>query len=169
MKVSEMVASIFRGAQDAGIAIEPDEHETAPAALAAPAPSPAPTAQAQRLAELEQQLAEQQSRAIETRAAAFADGAIRNRQALPAERESLISLYRQAAIDDGRDQGQRVASIEALIAARPAHALTQETVAVGPAGVLEPTPRADGMTAERRAQLLGLTPLGQHVARAKTA
>lgn len=134
------------------------------AELVTPAQSARESEREQRLAELERQLAEQQEREIQTRAAAFADGAIRNRQAMPAERESLISLYVQTAATEGG-----TAKLEAMVAARPQHSLTEERVAQGAGGVLFQGNDPNVMTAERRAQLLGATPLGQEILRAKSA
>ena len=161
MKVSELWRGFFKAAQEEGIAIEPDETPAAPAA-AELAPAPAQSARdqerEQRLAELEKQLAEQQQREIETRAAAFADGAIRNRQALPSERQSLVSLYTQLASTEAGTAG-----LEALVAARPQHSLSEELVAQGAGGALPQGGDSTTMTPERRAELLGHTPLGQAV------
>lgn len=81
---------------------------------------------------------------VDDRAAAFADGVIQAKKALPAERSSIIVAFTQAAKDDaahpatvqfskiGADgkaavvTGSRVNAIEALYEARPAHTLTRE-------------------------------------------
>lgn len=117
-------------------------------------------AREERIAALEAQLAKQEAAQIQARAEAFADNAVRAHQALPAERGALVSLYVQAATDDSHDGGGRVAQVEALIVARPAHNLTQEAVAVGAGGVLETTAPKE-LTDARRQQLLSMTPTGQ--------
>src|SRR5262249_19286442 len=53
-----------------------------------------------RIAALERQLADQRRTQIEGQAASFADGAIRDRRALPSERQALYDAYLQAASDD---------------------------------------------------------------------
>lgn len=126
-----------------------------------------------RLAELEKQLADQKAQQIQTAATAFADNAIRQSLAMPSERAGLIRLHAQAAQDDARDPWaapasageatSRVALLESQIALRPPHTLTSEQVRVGAGGVLETGAKSDGMTPERRAQLMGYTALGQTI------
>jgi len=123
-----------------------------------------------RLKELETQLADQRRERIEGQAAGFADGAVRACRALPAERQALYDAYVQAAADDaahgvvtlseGTTQS-RVTQLEALIAARPQHALTAEQVATNAAGTLPNDARAAQMSEERHDTLLAMTPLGQ--------
>jgi hypothetical protein len=81
--------------------------------------------------------AEQQQR---TRAAEYADAAIRANKALPAERGALVALFAQALADDAahaatvtfgageQDKGGRVDALVALVRARPAHRMTEELV-----------------------------------------
>lgn len=170
MKLSEIFGGFIRAARQEGIPIEADEAPATTTEVEQPPPvtrPPVASAQAtvadsrdQRLADLERQIAEQRRQQIETVATAFADGAVRNRQALPAEREQLIGLYVQAATDDDRDGGHRATTVEQLIAARPQHNLVTEAVKVGEGGVLESGVQ-EGVTFARRQQLLGMTPLGQ--------
>lgn len=100
----------------------------------------------------------------------------------PAEREQLLVLYAQAALDDQAHglatfsdadgqpvQRARVATVRALYEARPAHQLTQELVqetdaAAAAAGVLfaqDRTPDPDKPSADRVAALAAHTALGQ--------
>jgi ClpP class serine protease len=174
MKVSQFIAGIFKGAEDAGIELEPDVAAEAPAqttraesatAAANTEPTPEQAAQSARLAELEKKLAEQREQAIASQAAAFAVRAVRERRAYPAEHASLIALYVQAAQDDDRApmseaQKSRIAQIEASIAARPQHSLSAELIASSSGGVLE-TGGTGPMSEERRRSLLQVTPLGQ--------
>lgn len=180
MRVSQFIAGIFAGAKDAGIELEADAAPAEPAATAptqASEPNAEQTAQATRLAEVETQLAAARSTQITQAAAMFADGAIRDRRAFPAERAALISLAIQAAQDDdarpaAARQPNRVAQLEASIAARPQHSLSQELIATGAGGILEASDAGKPMTEERRRQLLSMTPLGQaalKVERAKSA
>jgi signal peptide peptidase SppA len=114
------------------------------------------------LASLRERIAKQERAAVQARAEAFADGAIRSNKAMPAERESLIAAYAQAAMDDAGDGGTRVAVLESLLNQRAPHSLTQEQVAVGQGGVLESgAPRE--LAADRRRQLLSMTATGQGV------
>lgn len=129
---------------------------------------------------------------VKERAAAFADGAIRERRALPAERDMLIAQYTQAAKDDAalggtvtfaRDgqpaEGTRVESLAALVAARPRHILETDlvklprddqdtTVLLNRAATAGATKEA-AMSDERRAQLLGLLPEGRAILRDEAA
>lgn len=99
---------------------------------------------------------------------AFANQAIADRRALPAERSALVALYRQAVLDDnagrvtfGADgavrEGQRVRLLRDLIAARPAHNLTTEELAgIEPESLVVMSAahsRGGTMSAERRAEL----------------
>lgn len=182
MKVSQFIAGIFTGAQEAGIELEADAPSstavgellvtgtttTTTAAVEPPPPSAEQLSREQRLVELERQLAAQKQAQIAQAATTFADKAVRDRRAFPAERSALIALYTQAAQDDdrvGAADGQigRVAHVEQLIAARPQHSLSSELIASGPGGVLEQSAGPKEMTEERRRALLAMTPLGQAV------
>jgi hypothetical protein len=65
---------------------------------------------------------------IAAEAVAFADAAVRDEKARPAEREAIIAAYTQAALDDAvlTDGAGRVKAIEALYGARPQGTLTRE-------------------------------------------
>lgn len=178
MKLSEAWRGFFRAAKEEGIELEADapaEPTTTAARAQVAEPSPAEqTAQAARIAELERQLAAQRTAQIAQAATTFADAAVRDRRAYPAEHAALIALYTQAAQDDDRlmvaeGQQTRVALIEAQIAARPQHSLSSEIVASGQGGVLETAGADKPMTAERRQKLLSMTPLGQAVLKAERA
>jgi len=111
----------------------------------------------------------------------FADDQIAAHKALPAERESIIAAFAQAAQDDGAHgvvtfadghTSSRVAQLTAMFSARPAHTLTQELIkteqsaAVFANQTAQPgraTDAAQPMSKERRAELLGLTGLGRDV------
>lgn len=187
MKVSEFIAGIFTGAKDAGIELEADAPDpittttttaaTASVGQSAPPTDPDRDAQAARLAELEKQLAAQRQQQIATEAAAFADRAVREKKAFPAEHAAIVALYTQAAQDDDA-HGQatladgtlraRTALLDAEIAARPAHSLSAELIASGPGGVLENDNGLKPMTEERKRALLAMTPLGQAALRKMT-
>lgn len=93
---------------------------------------------AQRVRALEQQIERMHMERHSTDATAFADVQIAERRAFPAERESLIAAYTQAAMDDLRIGGStsRVELIKAVYAARPQHQLTMEQLAPALAEVL---------------------------------
>jgi signal peptide peptidase SppA len=128
---------------------------------------------------LRERIAKQEAQQIAKDAALFADSAIRDRRAMPAERETLLRLYTAAAQDDARspwpaptDAGEapsRVALLQADIATRPQHTLLEERVSVGAGGVLESGAKSEGLSEERRRQLLAMSPTGQAVLKARRA
>ncbi len=127
---------------------------------------------------LKKQLAEQRRVQIETQAAAFADGTVRDRRALPAERQQLYESYLLAAEDDAAHgavtfadgkQGTRVSRLETLTQARPQHDLTVEQVITNEAGALGNDATKAKMSEERHEALLAMTPLGQAVLERKRA
>lgn len=129
---------------------------------------------------------------VKEQAAAFADAAIRERRALPAERDMLVAQYAQAARDDAalggtvtfaRDgkeaTGTRVESLAALVAARPRHILETDlvklprdeqdaTVLLNRATTAGATKDA-AMSDARRAELLNLLPEGRAILRDEAA
>lgn len=77
---------------------------------------------------------------VSTEAERFADAAVSTCKAFPAERESLVTLFTQAALDDNNGtacfsadgalvEGKRVKALRDGMAARPAHTLTKEQIA----------------------------------------
>jgi ClpP class serine protease len=179
MKVSDMWRGFFKAAKDEGIEIEPEETEVVTTAQATPAQAQSADTRDAELQALRERIAKQEAQQIQVAAAAFADGAIRDRRAMPAERDTLVRLYTAAAQDDARnpwpvptDAGEapsRVALLEADIATRPQHTLLQERVSVGQGGVLETGTKPEGLSEERRRQLLAMSPTGQAVLKARRA
>lgn len=121
---------------------------------------------------------------IESDAAHFADGQIKDHKALPAEREEIVKNYRQAAVDDDMHGAvtfadgktpptSRVEQLTAMFAARPAHTLTKELIVTQEGGAAAfaadnktVQPRTEGaakMTPEQRREQLGLTALGRDI------
>ena len=145
-----MFTGLFQAAQEEGAQI--GERQLAPGEMLASAPLPpgstareegAPSAE---LTQLRQQLATMQQHERATKAAAFADAAVRERRAMPAEHAELVALYTQALADDTAapvvsGQATRAQRLEGLIKARPQHSLTQERVPQGSGGTL---PASDG-------------------------
>jgi ClpP class serine protease len=200
MKISDIFSGFMKAAKDQGLEIEPEAPAASAPAAQAQQETPAtqaaqPTtttttaaatqgngaadAMAARIAELEQRLAEQRTQQITADAAAFAQTAVRERHAMPAEHDTLVQLYLAAAQDDQAapwptpteaEQGRpasRVALLKAQIASRPPHSLTSEQIRVGTGGVLEngaETKMSDG----RRQALLAMTPMGQAALDRKT-
>ena len=152
---------------DAGKEAPKEEPKAEPApAPAAPAPAePAPAAPAAsevensadkksvepsaREKELEAELAKLRANEIKRDAEAFADAEIKAERAFPAERETLVSLFSQAAKDDAASKvdvafkngeedttGSRVDALKALYAVRKPHNLTKEELVGMGAGVL---------------------------------
>jgi ClpP class serine protease len=128
------------------------------------APVQSAQASADRTAELEKQIASIQKERTREQAIAFADRAVREQHALPAEHSQIVALYIQAAEDDAAAPlaDSRVGRIEAMITARPAHGLTQELVGAGVTlGTLSGASDPKQITEERQTALLATTPLGQ--------
>lgn len=159
-------------------AIEPRALESGEVLESAPLPptsaarvvqSAEPNLFATRLKELETQIAEQQTQARQAQAAAFADGAVRARQAMPSERQALYNAYIQASEDDGARplETSRVSQIEALVKSRTPHSLTEELLPTAQGGALNSGAGAAAMSEERHQALLAMTPLGQSILRKK--
>lgn len=123
-----------------------------------------------RFAAVQQENAGLRARLIQSEAERFADEAIQSRRAFPAERESLIAMFKQAVQDDNvgaacftatgeLQEGSRVKVLREMVAARPAHQLTTEQLAeLKPESlVLLSSDSGDSggkMSDERRAELL---------------
>jgi signal peptide peptidase SppA len=115
------------------------------------------------IADLRRQLAEQRTQQTQARAAQFADGAVSDRRAFPAERDALLSAYVQAADDDATSPvagESRVQRLEAMIAQRPQHTLTSEVIAQSE-GQQVLSAKTDEVSEDRKKALLAMTPLGQ--------
>jgi ClpP class serine protease len=106
-----------------------------PPALPAPSSKPAASADDGELQRVRAELRASQAEAerlkiarIQDLAASFAAQSIGAEKAFPIEREALIAVYVQAALDDAKagDGANRVSLLEAVYAVRPAHALTRE-------------------------------------------
>ncbi len=116
-------------------------------------------------ADLRRQLARAQAAEAAARIEAFLAEQFSAGRYLPAEREALRAALIQAAGDDlalPLPEGSRLAQLQAIVTARPAHRLTEEQIVGSETRVL----RADEndqteITPERRAQLLHATPVGR--------
>jgi hypothetical protein len=139
---------------------------TAPAVTTpAPEATPAPTFKADpRVAVLESQL-------LAERAFAFADGIIKERKAVPAQREQIATMFSQAVRADATDgtifsetglvEGTQVASIRAYFAAAPAHSLVGEAIPNDSAILLFGAAKKDGMDDDKKKKYLGMSALGR--------
>ena len=148
MRMSDVWSGFFKAAKAEGVEITGDEPNTV---LAGPVSTPIATNEPAELLQLRQQIAQMQTRERETLVAAFADGAIRDRRAVPAERAELVGLYSQALADDAAQpvasgQATRTQRLEGLIKARPQHTLTHELVPSGNGGTL-PQDNGDDLAA----------------------
>jgi hypothetical protein len=88
-------------------------------------------AETAELTELRKQLAAEREKRISAEAAAFAEARIGEHKLLPGERTAIVELYAAIARDDAdhpRAGGARVDLLATAFKARPAHALTAETV-----------------------------------------
>jgi hypothetical protein len=126
-------------------------------AAAAPAPDEA--------AQLRAKVAEMQQQQVTRDATAFADQAVRDKHALPAERDAIVAMYERAAQADAHlGTTAQVEAVKTLITSRPAHTLTQELLPTGTGGALPNNASSSGpLTAERRQTLLAMSDLGQKV------
>jgi ClpP class serine protease len=111
---------------------------------------------------------------IAAEAVAFADAAVRDEKARPAEREAIIAAYTQAALDDAvlTDGAGRVKAIEALYGARPQGTLTREELHPAALQILTQRERTAAdkdapPSAARLEELLGKTALGATVLNGK--
>lgn len=99
--------------------------------------------------ELEQQLAELKKKDIQRDAELFADAEVRAERAFPAERDALVALYTQSALDDissdaeikfsvGSEEitGNRVEVLKAMFASRKPHQMSYEYIDDTPVNVL---------------------------------
>jgi hypothetical protein len=112
------------------------EPAPAPAPITQPAPAPAPANFSAELQSRDQRIAQLESELATKAAAEFADKAVKDGKAFPAERDSLIALFRQARADDasgvacfaadGTTPSTRIAELQKSIEARPSHNLTTE-------------------------------------------
>ena len=146
MKLSDMWRSFFQAAKAEGIEIEPEGDAKAiaprhlgpgeqlasgptPAGMTAtPIATPTPDPQVVALtAEIEKLKAENRAREAQM----WAQAEIGAGRALPAEREQMTALYVAAHATGNADV---LSSLHAAYAARPAHVLTKEVLAIDPKG-----------------------------------
>ena len=140
----------------------------------------------QKAAAFEAETNRLKSEAIARDAAAFADAALAARRAVPAERVNLIAAFTQAATDDAsapatvsfsagaeNKTGSRVDALKALVDARPAHTLTQDSLAQFSGGSVLPSaaPSQSELTQadvdDQVERMLSSTPVGQKILAAK--
>jgi len=136
-------------------------------------PSPAPDANAARVAALEAENRRLRLQNHQVQAAAFADRVISEMRAFPGEREHLMALYVQAALDDehgpGLDGTLRTQLIVNAVAARTsvkhltAEALSPMTLAAIQTHAAPPKSADAPITPERRAQLHGYSTIGRNL------
>jgi hypothetical protein len=114
---------------------------------------------------LRKQLAAERDEKTKAEAEAFVKAQIAAGHLFPAEAQPTVSQYLVAAADDQErplSEGSRVASLRAMIQARPSNKLTEE-LTVGPSDkVLKADENSQTeMSEERRKELLGKTPAGK--------
>jgi hypothetical protein len=168
----EAVAAEFDGEAAPG-----DTPAPAPAFSAASAPAPVEDPKVAALeaqnAQFAAQLKALRDKDIASQAAQFADAAIREGKAMPAEKAALVAQFTQAIRDDESSpvkvtfgegkEGSRVDALKAGIEARPAHGLFTERLEQGDVEVLF----GKAMPADRTDALLEKTPLGRAAKKAK--
>jgi hypothetical protein len=105
---------------------------------------------------------------IQAEALGFVTQAIAGEKAFPVEREAIVALYVQAALDDVKmaDGANRVALLAAIYTARPASALTREQLNPTAMQILRQTestlPKGEEKPdATEKARLIGMTSFGQ--------
>lgn len=156
MKLSDLFRSAIGAAKAEGIAIEQEPSDDAVLAGLLNTPTQAETAQ------LRQQVADLLAAQRRAAATAFADAAVRDRRALPAERDTLAALHLQAADDDAARPAaaSRVAQLESAVRARAPHALGAEQVGAGPLVALAADAAAEDWPVQKQ-RLLSMTPVGR--------
>lgn len=120
-----------------------------------------------RLASMEAQL-------LGERALSFADEIIRNRKAVPAQRDQVAAMFRTAVKSDAGNtgsvfnetthqivEGVAVAELKAYFSQAPTHAFTGEAFESDTAILLFGTKSDKGMDDEKKAKYLGMTTLGK--------
>lgn len=137
--------------------------------------------------ELQEQLAKQKEitenqrkKAVAAEAASFASDEITAHRAFPNEKQSLIDMYTMAAdadntiggtVDFSGGKTTRVSALLASHKARVPHPLAKEGIPAGQdlqvllSQRTQPDPTKAEMSADRRAELMAATPLGQQVLR----
>jgi signal peptide peptidase SppA len=105
---------------------------------------------------------------IQAEALGFVTQAIAGEKAFPVEREAIVALYVQAALDDVKmaDGANRVALLAAIYTARPASALTREQLNPTAIQIMRQTestlPKGEEKPdATEKARLIGMTSFGQ--------
>lgn len=134
--------------------------------------------------QLEAELARERAHRIESEAVAFADAEISGLRSLPAEREMLIELYRQASSDDAAIGEVKMADdkttsrcerLKALFSTRQEHWMTKEmlSTSLSPEVVAMAVKTAEAsvagvppMDAKRKDELMGMTNLGKSAKKA---
>jgi hypothetical protein len=139
-----------------------------------PAPQPPPlkgggTEDQARFSAIETENAGLRAAALQTAGEKFYSVALEAGKALPAEKDSLVAMFKQAAQDDNQGkacfsasgellEGERVKALRAMIEARPAHSLTSEELKALKSEDLVILSGGGGpatkMTGERRQELL---------------
>lgn len=169
---SDEAAGAATGAQTPPAATPP----VVPAAAVQHSAAEAALSRAQQEAEAAKaELRRERARNITNEATAFADLMVSEGRAMPAEREGIITAYAQALWDDVNfgavemsdgTKSSRTAMFKATIAKRDPHQLSMERLApefkafITAKEETQADPNA-GMTAERKAELLSHTSLGQ--------
>lgn len=159
MNLLEAFRAMFGAAKAEGITFDGVTPDATPEQALAAALPPDPRV-AEEIATLKSQIAAQQASARREAAAAFAADQVRSRKAMPAEQEALAALHLQAAEDDARDGGERVARLGAVYASRPAHTLTTEQVPDGALVALANNVTAEA-DADQKRRLMQMTAVGR--------
>ena len=182
MKLKEAIKHLF------GKGVEDLEAEvTLPEGFQAPAPTPitppatpaaptfnTPTEDPEKDA-LKAQIAAFADQALTREAFAFADGVIRDRKALPSQRDQIAGMFTQAVKVDAKGgpvfstsglvAGDSVTSVKAFFASAPAHAFSGESIPEGEVALLFAGKKDENMDGDKMKKMLAMTALGQKAAK----
>jgi len=188
MKLKEAIKHLFGLDRvddlDAEVTL-PEAVAAAPSPTIEPEPSPAPTpapaftggdperkAMEERLRTMEARFSAMAETALRERSLAFADQVIRNKKAVPAQRDHIAAVFCFAAKADagtgpvfsaesGVTEGPHLEQLKKLFEAAPTHAFSGEAIPDGAALFFGSKVSDDGMDQNRKAKLLGMTGLGK--------
>lgn len=160
-----------------------DVEVTLPEGPAAPSPStpapetPAPTATPEAAPafskEVDARFAAMEAQLLSEKAYSFADEVIRNRKSLPAQRDQIAAMFSQAVKADAGTgpvfsaesnalvEGAQVKALRSFFDSAPTHHFSGEAFVNDNAVVLFGNPASNGMAADRKSKLLGMSALGQ--------
>lgn len=151
----------------------PAQTPTAPApTFSGPGEDVEKKAMEERIKMMEAQFSAMSEQALRERSYQFADGVIRDKKAVPAQRDQIASMFSVAvradagsgpvfSADKGLVEGSQVEQLKKLFEAAPTHAFSGEAIPDGAALFFGSKGTGEGMDQGRKEKLLGMTGLGK--------